>query len=315
MAKATGDNTSLMAKISGGEAVTQKEFSTVVKSFQSQIEAALPMHLKKNAEKYGRQALTLFSQNPELQKCSAISILSSLMTASALGLDLNPQLGQCYVIPYTTSKRVNGEFIKVKEAQFQIGYRGAIALAYRSGEIARIHADVVYSKDQFNYSKGLNPVLEHKESEDEDRGEITHVYTVANFTNGGYSFEVWPIKKVIAHAKKHSQSFYKDEYVNKRKTGNKIENTNSPWHNDFESMAKKTLVLSVWKYWPISTEAMLAVAQDSTIRSDEKAISNMHDERDVITIPIDRIEDVEEQETPIDTVTDPQPTPDDGLGF
>ena len=49
MAKATGDNTSLMAKISGGEAVTQKEFSTVVKSFQSQIEAALPLHVAPHA--------------------------------------------------------------------------------------------------------------------------------------------------------------------------------------------------------------------------------------------------------------------------
>ncbi|MDR1515703.1 MAG: recombinase RecT, partial [Synergistaceae bacterium] len=170
-----------------GAALEKREFSAVVKGFKSQIEEALPAHLKKNADKYSRQAIQLFSQNETLQRCSAISIITSLMTASALGLDLTPQLGQCYIIPYCNNRKIGpSDWVKTWEAQFQLGYRGAIALAQRSGTVARIHADVVREKDIFRYSKGLNPTLEHEESMEEDRGEITHVYAVANFTNGGY---------------------------------------------------------------------------------------------------------------------------------
>ena len=97
------------------------DFKSVVGGFKTQIEAALPMHLKKNAEKYARQALTLFSENPKLQAATPITILSALMKASSLGLDLNPQLGQCYIIPYDNKKKIGNEWIAVTEAQFQIG--------------------------------------------------------------------------------------------------------------------------------------------------------------------------------------------------
>jgi recombination protein RecT len=206
------------------------------------------------------------------------------MTASALGLDLTPQLGQCYIIPYCNNRKVGpNEWVKVWEAQFQLGYRGTIALAQRSGAVARIHADVVREKDLFRYSKGLNPTLEHEESLEEDRGEITHVYAVANFTNGGYAFEVWPYAKVVAHAKKFSQAYYKSEYKGGKKTGAQIENPNSPWIKDFESMAKKTLIKAIWKYLPVSTEIMLAGASDGAIRTD---IRDIREEKDIMNLPI-----------------------------
>ncbi|MDR1515960.1 MAG: recombinase RecT, partial [Synergistaceae bacterium] len=290
MATASGNNAQLMKQIEikekyeNGAALEKKEFSAVVKGFKSQVEEALPAHLKKNADKYARQAIQLFSQNETLQRCSAISIITSIMTASALGLDLTPQLGQCYIIPYCNNRKTGaGKWVKTWEAQFQLGYRGTIALAQRSGSIARIHADTVREKDIFRYSKGLNPTLEHEESTEEDRGAITHVYAVANFTNGGYAFEVWPCAKVVAHAKKFSQSYYRDEYENGKKTGAKAENPNSPWHKDFESMAKKTLIMAIWKYLPVSTEVMLAGASDAAIRTD---IRDIRDEKDIINLPI-----------------------------
>jgi len=288
MATANGDNRALMQQIKNkyenGAPLPKNEFGAVVKGFKTQVEEALPAHLKRNADKYARQAIMLFSQNENLQQCSAISIITAIMTASALGLDLTPQLGQCYIIPYKNNKLVGpNDWKKVWEAQFQLGYRGTIALAQRSGTVSRIHADVVREKDTFIYSKGLHPTLEHQESEEEDRGDITHVYAVANFTNGGYAFEVWPAAKVIAHAKRFSQSYYKDEYVKGKKTGNKIENPNSPWHKDFESMAKKTLIMAIWKFLPVSTEILLAGASDNAIRTD---IKELRDEKDIINIPI-----------------------------
>lgn len=269
MASANGDNAKLnqaLAKVSKDVALSKNEFSAVIDSFKSEISAALPVHLKANAEKYARQCLSLFSANPKLQKCRPVTILSSLMTASALGLDLTPQLGQCYIIPYNNRKRVGNEWVTVSEAQFQLGYRGAISLIHHSGAVARIAADVVREKDHFVYSKGLHPDLDHKESQDEERGEITHVYAVANLKNGGFAFEVWPVAKVIAHAKKFSKSY---------------DDAKSPWKTDFESMAKKTLIMAIWKYLPVSTEIMLAAAQDETTKDD---LSKIQDEKDVIEV-------------------------------
>lgn len=280
MASATGDNAkltqALATKIQNG-IVSKKEFGTVLESFQKEISLALPVHLKANAEKYARQCLSLFSSNPKLQKCRPVTILSALMTASSLGLDLTPQLGQCYIIPYNNRKKVGNEWVTVPEAQFQIGYRGAIALIQRSGNVARIAADVVYEKDMFVYSKGLHPKLEHEESLEEDRGEPKFVYAVANLTNGGYAFEVWPVAKVIAHAKKFSKSFWKTDYKTKEKT----EDPNSPWKTDFEAMAKKTLIMAIWKYLPVSTEVMMAMAQDETTKDD---LTGVQDEKDIIDV-------------------------------
>lgn len=269
-----------------GAGITSGEFRTVLGNFKSEITAALPVHLKQNADKYARQALSLFSSNPKLQQCTGITILSALMTATGLGLDLTPQLGQCYIIPYENKKKVNGSWVSMMEAQFQLGYRGAIALAQRSGELKRIAADIVYEKDKFKYSKGLTPVLEHEPSEDEDAGPMKYVYAVANFKNGGFAFEVWPIGKVIAHAKKHSKSYYKKDW----NTGQMVENDKSPWHTDFESMAKKTLIMAIWKYLPLSTELLLAGTVDETVKRD---LGDIQEEKDVITLPAAQDEELE----------------------
>ena len=270
------------AKASEGKPLDKQEFSVVVQGFREQIAMALPMHLKKNAEKYARQALTLFSENPKLQQANPITILSALMKASALGLDLNPQLGQAHIIPYDNKKKVGADWVKVTEAQFQLGYRGCIALAYRSDRVKRIAADIVCANDTFKYSKGLDPVLEHVIAEGE-RGEMTHAYAVANFVNGGYAFEVWPVHQIVEHAKKFSKSYYKIDYNTKQQ----VVNPNSPWITHFESMSKKTMVMAIWKYLPLETELLLAGAQDETTIRD---ISRLTDEHSIINIMPDRDE-------------------------
>lgn len=264
------------AKASEGKPLDKNEFSVVVQGFKEQIALALPMHLKRNAEKYARQALTLFSENPKLQQANPITILSALMKASALGLDLNPQLGQAYIIPYDNKKKIGNEWLKVTEAQFQLGYRGCIALAYRSDRVKRIAADIVCANDNFKYSKGLDPVLEHVIAEGE-RGEMTHAYAVANFVNGGYAFEVWPVHQLTEHAKKFSKSYYKTDYNSKQQ----VVNPNSPWITHFESMAKKTMVMAIWKYLPLETELLLAGAQDETTVRD---LSRLEDEHSILNI-------------------------------
>jgi recombination protein RecT len=260
MANANGGNTALMEKAKNGGKLSQRAaLKNVLTKFQSEISAALPTHLKKNAERYARQMLTLFSSNKNLQKCSQESILGALMTASALGLDLSPQLGQCYIIPYKG------------QAQFQLGYKGGIDLAYRSGRIKRIFAEVVKEKDHFEYSKGLNAVLEHEEANEADPGQPVFVYALAEFTNGGYAFDVWPWEKVIAHGKKFSQSYHRE---------------GSPWKTDPEAMAKKTLLKAIWKYLPISTDIQYAEAMDGAVRSITKD-DEIQDEHEIFDITPD----------------------------
>ena len=126
------------------------------------------------------------------------------------------------------------------------------------------------------------PSLEHVIAEGE-RGEMTHAYAVANFVNGGYAFEVWPVHQIVEHAKKFSKSYYKIDY----KTKQQVVNPNSAWMTHFESMAKKTMVMAIWKYLPLETELLLAGAQDETTVRD---LSRLEDEHSVINIMPERDE-------------------------
>lgn len=257
MATANGDNSALVRQVQSSTNLSrptdQKGLNAVIARMQNEIARALPVHLKNNAERYGRQLITLYQSNRNLQRCTLGSQLGALMTAAALGLDLSPTLGQCYIIPYKDA------------AQFQLGYKGAIDLAMRSGRIARIYADVVHEKDTFEYSKGLHGKLIHEDAPVEDRGEITHVYALAEFTNGGYAFDVWTKARVVAHAKKFSRAY-----------------NSGPWQTDWEAMAKKTLILAIWKYLPISTDIQAAYASDNAIR--EISVNNdaLNSEKDVL---------------------------------
>ena len=94
----------------------------------TQIEKALPSVI--TPERFTRIALTAYSRNEKLQECTAESFLGSMMQAAQLGVEPNTPLGQAYLIPY----RNKG----VMEVQFQLGYRGMIDLAYRSGEVQNL---------------------------------------------------------------------------------------------------------------------------------------------------------------------------------
>lgn len=266
-----------------------QSFKSVVDRMKGEIEAALPQHLKANADRYARNTITLFSQNPKLQICRPVTILSAMMTASALGLDLSPQLGQCYIIPYQNSKYINGKWEKIWEAQFQFGYKGLVSLAHRSDKIAYISAMPVYAEDIFKYEYGtkkyrflkhLPSSLPKKEdkagTKDKDRGEILFYYSIAELTNGGENFLVWPRCDVIAHAKKFSKSYYTWD-----KQGNRKVNENSPWIKDEISMAQKTLLIQLCRYLPVSVELAKALAQDETTRDD---LSLVESEKDIIDI-------------------------------
>lgn len=223
-------------------AVTTKKNKTMqdyVKAMSGEIEKALPSVL--TPERFTRMVLSAISTNPKLQECTPKSFLGAMMTAAQLGVEPNTALGQAYIIPY----RNHGTM----EAQFQLGYKGLIDLAYRSGEVSIIQAHEVCENDEFSYELGLDPKLTHKPAT-KDRGAAIAYYAVFKTKDGGYGFEVMSIDDVRKHAQKYSKSY-----------------ANSPWQTNFDEMAKKTLLKRVLKYAPLKSDFVRGVAQDETIKT------------------------------------------------
>lgn len=220
----------------------RKPMQTYIKSMEGEIKKALPSVI--TPERFTRMVLSALSTNTKLAVCTPKSFLGAMMAAAQLGLEPNTPLGQAYLIPYKNKG--------VDEVQFQLGYKGLIDLAYRSGEVELVQAHVVYENDTFECEYGLEPKLVHKPA-DKDRGEPIKVYAMFKTKSGGYGFEVMSMDDVRRHAEKYSQAY---------KTGF------SPWKTNFEEMAKKTVLKKVLKYAPLKSDFVRGVVQDETIKTE-----------------------------------------------
>lgn len=211
-----------------------------IKQMEGEIKKALPSVI--TPERFTRIVLSALSTNPKLAQTTPQSFLGAMMTAAQLGLEPNTPLGQAYLIPFKNHGTL--------ECQFQLGYKGLIDLAYRSGEVSVIQAQVVYSNDDFSYSFGLNPELKHVPAKS-DRGDPIAVYAMFRTKDGGYGFEVMSMDDIRAHARKFSKAF-----------------GNGPWQTNFEEMAKKTVLKRVLKYAPLKSDFVRGMAQDETIKTE-----------------------------------------------
>jgi recombination protein RecT len=220
----------------------KKTMQTYIKSMEGEIKKALPSVI--TPERFTRMVLSAISVNPKLAQCTPSSFLGAMMSAAQLGLEPNTPLGQAYLIPYKNRG--------VDEVQFQIGYKGLIDLAYRSGEVELVQAHIVYENDDFTLEYGLEPKLVHKPA-DRDRGEPIKVYAMFKTKTGGYGFDVMSMDDVRRHAEKYSQA-YKSGF--------------SPWKSNFEEMAKKTVLKRVLKYAPLKSDFVRAVVQDESIKNE-----------------------------------------------
>lgn len=220
----------------------KKTMQTYIKSMEGEIKKALPSVL--TPDRFTRMVLSAISTTPKLGSCTPSSFLGAMMSAAQLGLEPNTPLGQAYILPYQNKG--------VLEAQFQLGYKGLIDLAYRSGEVELVQAHIVYANDTFECEYGLEPKLTHVPA-DSDRGEAIKVYAMFKTKSGGYGFEVMSMDDVKTHAKKYSKSFG---------------SSYSPWATSFEEMAKKTVLKKCLKYAPLKSDFVRAVVQDETIKTE-----------------------------------------------
>jgi recombination protein RecT len=220
----------------------KKTMQSYIKTMEGEIKKALPSVI--TPERFTRMVLSALSTTPKLGACTPKSFLGAMMSAAQLGLEPNTPLGQAYLIPYKNKG--------VDEVQFQIGYKGLIDLAYRSGEVSLVQAHIVYENDVFECEFGLEPKLIHKPA-DKDRGNPIKVYAMFKTKNEGYGFEVMSMDDVRRHAEKYSKAY---NYGS------------SPWQTNFEEMAKKTVLKKVLKYAPLKSDFVRGIVQDETIKNE-----------------------------------------------
>lgn len=247
-------NEGIISKAQADKAMTQKpkNMREYIKTMEREIAKALPSVI--TPERFTRITLSALSTSPKLAECSPKSFLAAMMTAAQLGVEPNTPLGQAYLIPY---KSKNG-----LECQFQLGYKGLIDLAYRSGEVKTIQAHTVYERDEFEYELGLEPKLHHIPAKT-DRGAPVYFYAVFHTKDGGYGFEVMSYEDVEAHARRYSKAY-----------------SSGPWQTNFEEMAKKTVLKRVLKYAPMKTDFVRALSTDETIK--ETISPDMYAEPEII---------------------------------
>lgn len=257
----------------------------LIKAMEPEIKKALPSVI--TPERFTRMVFTALSSTPKLQQCTPQSFLGAMMQAAQLGLEPNTPVGQAYLIPYGNV------------CQFQLGYKGLLDLAYRSGEIKDIQAHEVHENDEFEYELGLEPKLKHIPAMS-NRGPVTMYYAVWHTKTGGYGFEVMSKDDVLEFAQKKSKSFH-----------------NGPWQSDFDAMAKKTVLKRALKYAPIATDFVKAVSTDETVKSNISA--SMEDEPDeTLTIDAEAVSSVESVPQNVDPETGeviPQNEPTDEESF
>jgi recombination protein RecT len=212
------------------------------------MESVLPKHM--DSGRMARIALNVIRDNPLLLQCNLPSLMGSVMESAKLGLEPG-LLGQAYILPYKNYKASKASGQDVYEAQFIIGYKGMIDLVRRSGHVSTISAQAVHENDVFEFEYGLEDKLVHKPVL-KDKGAVIAYYALAKMKDGGYNFVVMSKEDVEKH---------RDKYSKAKQYG--------PWVDEFDGMAKKTVLRQLVKYLPISVEYLA---------HDEQNGARMHNE-------------------------------------
>ena len=243
-------------------------------SFQKQMALAMPKSM--TPDRLTRIVMTECRKTPALMKCAPESFYGAVLQCAALGLEPGSALGHCYLLPFGNGKDKSGR----PNAQLIIGYRGMIDLARRSGQIVSLQAWTVHAQDTFNYQLGLNPDIEHIPASVADRGPVTHVYAVAKLKGGGVQFEV------MSRAE-----------IEKIRSASKAGNSGT-WSRHWDEMAKKTVIRRLFKYLPVSIEAVRAVEIDE--KTDRGEATTDQDFLDAEFIEKGNVEDYIDDEAPAD---------------
>lgn len=236
--------------MSTNQVATQQEQGLVIKQLVNSkgVQKRLQDMLGKKAAGFTSSIIAI-SQTDGLKDCLPESILSSAMVAATMDLPINPNFGMAYVVPYNDRK-------KGKIAQFQMGYKGFIQLALRSGQFKYFNADVVYDGELKGRNKLTGSIEFEEDSNLIDYSKPVGYFAYFQLLNGFEKTVYMTVEEAEAHGKKYSQSY---------KSNKDWIRDSSLWSTDFDGMAIKTVVKRLLsKYAPLSIEMQTALENDNT---------------------------------------------------
>lgn len=211
----------------------------------------------KNGSRFISSIVSAVQATPALQECTNTSILSAALLGESLNLSPSPQLGQYYLVPYDNRKK------GAKEAQFQLGYKGYIQLALRSGQYKKLNVMAIKEEELIRFDP-LNEEIEVNLIQDEEAREeapTVGYYAMFEYLNGFRKSIYWSREKMVAHAKKFSLGYQRDLEKGSQYTF---------WSKNFDEMAFKTMLRQLISKWGVmSIDIVQAVDADmAVIRED-----------------------------------------------
>lgn len=223
----------------------------------------------KNGTRFISSIVSAVQNTPALQECTSPSIVNAALLGEALNLSPSPQLGQFYMVPFDNKKK------GCKEAQFQLGYKGYIQLAIRSGYYKKLNVLAIKEGELVRYDP-LDEEVEVNLIDDDilrEEAPTMGYFAMFEYENGFRKTLHWSKKKMLAHAEKYSFAFYKNggakslELLEQGKIPEKdMWKYSSFWFKDFDGMALKTMLRQLISKWGImSIDLQNAIDKDMAV--------------------------------------------------
>lgn len=252
--------------------VQQKKFSVLMQEDSIKKLVNSTLGDPKKAERFTAAIISSVAVNPALQECEGSTILSSALLGESLSLSPSPQLGHYYIVPF--KKKGKNKEPDTKVATFQLGYKGYIQLAIRSGQYKTINV-INVKEGEYVYHDLLTEEVKFDFITDEDKREEAKTIgycAVFELVNGFKKTIYWTYKKMISHADRYSPAFSKEGYDRLTKGlvpfGDQWKYS-SYWYNDFDGMAYKTMLRQLISKWGImSIEMQNAFENDMSFKDE-----------------------------------------------
>lgn len=256
------------------------------KSFAELVRAKVSTVLVgKKADQFVTDIISLMNQDPALQKCEPVSLVGAGLQAQSLDLSLNKAMGQAWIIPFKDNKNkvpdsMTGEMVPRVLATFQIGYKGYLQLAMRSGYYRKINVIAIKEGELKRYDP-LNEDIEVALIQDVmERHQTPTIgyYCMFEYLNGFRKCMYWPKELMLIHADRYSPAFslnatngkypkvsFADFEAGKVRDAD-MWKYSSFWYKDFDGMAYKTMLRQILTKWGImSVEMRQAYDADTRI--------------------------------------------------
>ena len=221
----------------------------------------------KDGTRFVTAIVSAVNANPALQECTNPSILSAALLGHSLKLSPSPQLGQYYMVPFNDNKK------GAKVAQFQLGYKGYIQLALRSGQYKKLNVLAIKEGELIRFDP-LNEEIEVNLIENEvarEKAPTIGYYAMFEYTNGFRKAMYWSREKMESHAEKYSQGY-------KAKKGFTF------WEKDFDAMAYKTMLRQLISKWGVmSIEMQSALDSDMAVINEDGTKTYVENDDDIVT--------------------------------